>query len=534
MTFKHKPLLVAIFSSTILLQGCSSLPDMVTEETEVTDNTTTSVEQRYSTLQRTPRSIATPVWELDGPNNDALPAREQTIWNRVSKGMTFADQYHNEDIEEQIKWFRDNPNYLLAVTDRSAPFIYEIVSEIERRNLPLELALLPVIESSYNPSARSSSNAVGLWQFMARTAQHFGLKRDWWYDGRRDPVASTAAALDYLERLHAQFDGDWLLALAAYNAGEGNVQRAVENNRRRGRPTDFWSLSLPGETRRQIPRLLGLAHVMADPDAYGISLSQIPDKPYLAQVDVGSQIDLTLVANLAEIDPDVVTQLNPGYLQWATHPDGPHTVWLPADQVDVFKTNFEKMERSPITWDRYVIKSGDTLSTIARAHNTQVGVLQQVNNISGSRIVAGQTLLIPRAYREGDPLPVPSVQLAAANTQPVPGSSYTVRSGDSLWAIANRYKLSVNDLMAWNGIDTNIKPGQVLKLQPDVTVAANDSPVESDVSTPSVTQYQVRRGDTLAKIAREHRVTVKELTEWNGINANSIIRPGQALVIHRP
>src|SRR5690606_31403167 len=206
MTFKHKPLLVAIFSSTILLQECSSLPDMVTEETEVTDNTTTSVEQRYSALQRTPRSIATPVWELDGPNNDALPAREQTIWNRVSKGMTFADQYHNEDIEEQIKWFRDNPNYLLSVTDRSAPFIYEIVSEIERRNLPLELALLPVIESSYNPSARSSSNAVGLWQFMARTAQNFGLKRDWWYDGRRDPVASTAAALDYLERLHAQFD----------------------------------------------------------------------------------------------------------------------------------------------------------------------------------------------------------------------------------------------------------------------------------------------------------------------------------------
>lgn len=537
MIFKHKPLLAALFSCTLFLQACSTLPDLAPEASDESANTrTTAANQSRANTTRTPRSIASPVWQLDDLQDNAdADAREQTVWSRVSRGIKFAHLHHNDDVEEQIEWFRNNPDYLLEVTDRSAPFIYEIVTEIERRQLPLELALLPIIESSYNPAARSRSNAVGLWQFMARTAQNFGLRRDWWYDGRHDPIASTSAALDYLERLHAQFNGDWLLALAAYNAGEGNVQRAIERNQRRDRPTDFWSLSLPGETRRHIPRLLGLAHVMTDPEAYGISLSQIPDQPYLAQIDVGSQIDLTLVANLAGLEPDVVSRLNPGYLQWATPPDGPHTVWLPADRMDMFKNNFASMERSPITWDRYVIRSGDTLSAIARAHNTQVGVLQQVNGIEGARIIAGQTLLIPRAYREGDPLPVPAVQLAAANSQPIPGSSYTVRSGDSLWAIANRYQLSLDELMAWNNISDSsvLRPGQQLKLQPDVTLASNDISVESETSA-TTTQYLVRRGDTLAKIARDHNVSVRELTEWNNINANSIIRPGQELTIHQP
>src|SRR5690606_8111369 len=173
MTFKHKPLLVALFASTILLQGCSTLPDMVTEETEVDDNSLVSTQPGYY-VQRAPRSIASPVWELDeNQNSDEAAARELTVWSRVAKGMSFALQHHNDEIAAQIEWFRENPNYLLQVTDRSAPFIYEIVSEIERRNLPLELALIPVVESSYNPAARSSSNAAGLWQFMARTAQNF-------------------------------------------------------------------------------------------------------------------------------------------------------------------------------------------------------------------------------------------------------------------------------------------------------------------------------------------------------------------------
>jgi membrane-bound lytic murein transglycosylase D len=274
---------------------------------------------------------------------------------------------------------------------------------------------------------------------------------------------------------------------------------------------------------------------MADPDAHGVSLSHIPDKPYLANIDVGSQIDLTLVANLANLDPDMVFRLNPGYLQWATHPDGPHTVWLPAESLEIFETNFANMESSPITWDRYVIKQGDTLGAIAQNHNTQLQVLQQVNNLSTSRIIAGQTLLIPRAYQEDDPLPLPNNLLAASNTQPVPTTAYQVRSGDTLWAIANRYKLSIDELATWNSIDPTaiLSLGQSLRMQPQVTLAANDMPSPSTIGeTPeSVTQYQVRRGDTLAKIARDHNVSVHEITEWNGIQTSSIIRTGQELII---
>jgi membrane-bound lytic murein transglycosylase D len=521
------------------LHACSTLPDNASQQaSDVSQAERSSVVPTRTIATRQSRSIASPVWELDNINEGIeAPQDEQTVWFRVSQGMQFALEHHNDEIQEQIDWFGNNPEYMLQVTDRSAPFIYEIIAEIERREMPLELALLPVIESAYNPNARSSANAVGIWQFMAGTATTFGLKRDWWYDGRNDPIASTTAALDYLEHLHVMFDGDWLLALAAYNAGEGTVQRAIQRNLRRDRPTDFWSLALPGETQRHIPRLLGLAHVMADPDAHGINLSHILDKPYLANIDVGSQIDLTLVANLANLDPDMVFRLNPGYLQWATHPDGPHTVWLPAESLNIFETNFANMESSPITWDRYVIKTGDTLGAIARNHNTQLQVLQQVNNLSNSRIIAGQTLLIPRAYREGDPLPTPNNLLAAANTQPVPTTAYQVRSGDSLWAIANRYKLSIDELATWNNIDPSavLRLGQSLRMQPQVTLASNDIPPPStrDETPESITQYQVRRGDTLVKIARDHNVRVRDIAEWNGIQVNSIIRTGQELIVRR-
>jgi membrane-bound lytic murein transglycosylase D len=528
--------LAALIAGTIILQACSTLPDQGSVQGANSGSDLSDV-SAYSSWALS-RNSTTPYLDSDSLT-DGLDRSEppQLVWQRISDGIQFANAHRNEEIQEQIDWFIDNPDYIQKVTERSAPFIYEIVTEIERRGLPLELALLPMIESSYNPKARSSANAAGLWQFMARTASNFGLRRDFWYDGRQDPIASTNAALDYLERLHAQFDGDWLLALAAYNAGEGTVLRAIDRNKRRGRATDFWSLPLPSETHNHIPRLLGLAYVISEPQKYGIALSEVPYQPYLTEVDLGTQMDLNLIASLAGLEPETVFSLNPGYLQWGTHPEGPHTVMLPAHVLEVFNFNFANMESSPTTWDRYVIRSGDTLSAIARNHGTQVSTLQQLNNLSGSRIIAGQTLLIPRAYREGDTVNSQSSLLAAANSYPVPSTEYQVQSGDSLWRIANRYKLDIDDLARLNNLSTEgvLKVGQMLRLQSEVTLASNNSVGlnAADQLADIVTQYRVRGGDTLARIAREHNVTVRDIAEWNQINPDSIIRPGQELVIRQ-
>lgn len=532
--FKRRRL-TALIASALFLHACSTLPDLggdTEDGGEAANRQSTQTVGARSGNVRQNRAITVPARPDVVEPEEEQPSHANTVWIRISNGMQFALDIHNEQIEEEIRWFQNNPNYLAQVTERATPFIFKVVEEIERRGMPMELALLPVIESAYNPSARSSQNAAGLWQFMAPTATSLGLKRDWWYDGRHDPAASTRAAMDYLEALYAQFDNDWLLALAAYNAGQGNVQRAIRNNTQRSRDTDFWALALPRETLRHVPRLIGLAHVMADPDAYGITLSDVPDRPLLASVDAGSQIDLTLVANLAGVEPETIYQLNPGYLQWATHPDGPHTIWLPIEKVETFENNLMAMGDARITWDRYVIQPGDTLGAIAQRFRTQVGALQQVNNLSGSRIIAGQSLLIPRAYQVGEPLPTPSVVLAAANQQPIPSGNYVVRSGDSLWRIASRYRMSVNELAQWNNLNPEavLRPGQQLVLQPPAVAAT--SALETDSEDLTSIRYTVRSGDSLARIARQHGVSINELTQWNGIRRNTVIHPGQELIIH--
>ncbi|ALO46106.1 lytic transglycosylase [Pseudohongiella spirulinae] len=531
----HKPRfrrrrLAALISFTLLINACSTLQDEIPEEpgslSEARNQTSTANQTRRRDINR-----PLPTAEQATPLSEAEIAFRDSIWSRISEGMQFYHRHYNDDIQEAIDWFVENPDYLTEVSERATPFIFEITDEIERRGLPMELALLPVVESAFRPEARSRANAAGLWQFMAPTARSMGLKRDWWYDGRHDPIASTSAALDYLERLYQQFDQDWLLALAAYNAGQGNVSRALSRNQQRGQNSDFWSLALPRETRRHVPRLLGLSYVMADPLKYGLTLSPVPDEPWLARVDVGNQIDLTLAAQLADLEPEVFYQLNPGYLQWATHPDGPHIVNLPIDRQELFESRLEDLGDQQITWDRYQIKPGDTLIAIARNYRTTVGALQQVNNISGSRIRAGDSLLIPRAYREGDLLP--SIQLAADNQSPIPAGIYTVRSGDSLWGIANRYRLTVAELINWNQLSSEaiLQPGQRLMLQ-DPALTASTNIRSSQNPDMQVTRYEVRSGDTLVRIARSHGISVDQILQWNNIRRNALIHPGQELRLY--
>ena len=448
------------------------------------------------------------------------------LWQRISAGFEINTGPNNSRIDAQISWYAGNQPYFDRVSSRATPFLYWIVEQIELRQLPLELALVPIVESAYDPAAYSSEHAVGLWQFMGSTADSFGVQRDWWYDGRRDPLISTVAALDYLQYLHQQFDNNWLLALAAYNAGEGSVRRAIRRNLRDGKSIDFWSLNLPLETREHVARIFAIATVVSSPATFDVELPAIPNQPHLEVVDLEFQIDLERAAQAAGIGIQELKHYNPGYLRWATHPDGPYHLAVPIQKTALLRTNIASIPADQrVTWDQYQIQSGDTLIAIARKFDSQVATLQKINNLKGSRIVAGRTLLIPRTGNvDFSRLPT----IASVNEQPIVPERYRVRSGDNLWAIARKYNLHSTDIARWNNIDLNtlLHPGQILVLHTLGTAHNNSSFTDESTST-----YTIVHGDSLARIASKFNVTVDQLAAWNNINKNSTIYPGQKLAL---
>lgn len=400
----------------------------------------------------------------NGPASDP----QADLWDRVREQLTFQN-LENRRIAAERTWYENNPDYLARVTARAEPYLFYVVEEIERRNMPMEFALLPVMESAYDPFAYSHGRAAGLWQIIPGTGRYLGLTQDWWYDGRRDLRASTDAALDYLTQLNKAFDGDWLKALAAYNAGQRRVQRAETKNRNKGRSDDFWELSLPQETRNYVPRLLALSDVVADPERYGIQLSAVSNAPHFAVVDTGSQIDLAQAAQLAGINLKTMYLLNPGYNRWATSPKGPHELLLPVASSAEFESNLAVMDQDQrIQWTRYQVRPGDTLSQIAQRFNTQSAVIRQVNNLSNNNtIVTGKTLMIPTAQ------PIEVTALALASREPmVRKLGYRVRNGDSLARIAGKFNITVDEIVGWNNKlqgKKYIHPGQMLTLYVDIT-----------------------------------------------------------------
>lgn len=455
------------------------------------------------------------------------------VWHRLRDGLQLLQHYFHPEVDRWLARYANDQRLFDLITERAEPFLFFIVDETERRGLPLELALLPVVESSYDPNAYSAQHAVGLWQFLGPTARSFGVQLDWWYDGRRDPHMATLAALDYLTSLHQQFDEDWLLALAAYNTGSPNLRRAIRRSARGGGATDFWKLPLAPETLAHVPKLLALARIIADPDAHGIALSPICNCPKLIKVAINGQIDLREAARLADIDYGELRQLNPGYLQWATHPDHPQTLYVPADKADSFARKLAEIPTDQLlTWDRYEILPGDTLGGIARRLGTEVEVLRVINGLSSNQIIAGRSLLVPRGLNADSDL---NRLAAAARRYNKPPASvparYTVRRGDNLWLIARRFQLRSSDIMAHNGIapDALLMPGQILDLgfasSPTRSVAGG----ESDAN-----QYRVRPGDTMADIAAHLDLRLQELLQWNGFRGDEIIYPNQLIRISPP
>lgn len=473
------------------------------------------------------------------PDSAVLAAPPQDLWERLRAGFALSPGEDQPHVQDYLAWHRSNPDYLERVSARAEPFLYFILEEIERRGMPSEIALLPVVESAFVPLAYSRSHAAGMWQFIPSTGMLFGLKQNWWYDGRRDVYASTHAALDYLEKLHARFEGDWLLALAAYNGGPGTVSRAIEANRRLGRPLDYWHLDLPSETERYLPKLLAVKAVVDEPERFGITLTPILNEPRLATVDIDSQIDLALVAELAELEIETLYQLNAGFNRWATDPDGPHRLLLPLASIELFENRLAELPaENRVTWLRHEIESGDTLIEIANRHHTTVATLQETNRLSGSLIRAGHYLLVPQSVQslESYTLTADERRTSVQSNGEGQRIMHVVSRGESLWGIAQRYGIGVRELAGWNAMAPGdvLKTGAALAIWRQAGTAGFGLPAvhQGPGQTVRTVSYAVRDGDSLYAIARRFSVSVSDLRRWNEMHNTNLLHPGQALTVH--
>ncbi len=482
-----------------------------------------------------------PPAEHTNPGIDAdIATVPKDIWTRVRGGFQLPPGLAHPRVQKHLAYYKSHPEYLWRVTSRAEPFVYLILEEIERRNLPAELVLLPVVESAYRPFAYSHGRAAGLWQFIPSTGRLYGLKQNWWYDGRRDVYASTQAALNYLSRLNTRFAGDWLLTLAAYNAGPNAVSRAIAKNRRKNRPTTFWSLDLPRETDNYVPKLLALSAIFQTPERFGIKLKAIENKPLVKSVETGAQIDLALAADLANMEVNALYQLNPGFNRWATDPDGPHRLLLPIENASAFEAKLALLPAAQrVTWIRHKITTGQTLSHIALKYHTSVALLQETNQLRGSRIRAGKHLLVPRASRSLAEYALTQTQRKTAHlARPGKGQRHyhVVARGESFWSISRNYGVSTKTLAKWNAMAPRdvLRPGDRLVVWQDVKPVAGGyvpqpAPVEHMVST---VRYKVKKGDSLYWIAKRFRVTLSDLKRWNDLRGDELLYPGQALTVH--
>lgn len=522
---------VAILVSLGVLSGCAThrsvdeLPPMPAAEPSVDD-------MDLANGMDEPAPVETaPVAATD--NED--------LWIRLRAGYGLDLSVENDRIRVQRDWYARHPKYFQRVTTRSERYLHYIVEQAEQRDMPLELALLPIVESAFDPFAYSHGRAAGPWQFIPSTGDYFGLHRTWWEDQRRDVMKSTNAALDYLQKLANRFDGDWLLALASYNAGGGTVSRAIRKNEEAGKPTDFWNLKLPRETTAYVPKLIAIAQIVKDPEAYNVPLQPIRNEPYFAQVNTGGQIDLAQAAKLADISIEELYLLNPSYNRWATSPDGPHNLLVPVDRAEAFSKALAELPADQrMQWARYEIRPGDNLGAIARRYRTTPEVLRSINHLKNNTIIAGRTLLIPGPAAGKDTYTLSAESRLADNQNRQRDGrqklSHTVRSGDTLWEISRQYKVGVKELARWN----NMAPGDSLKIGQTLAVwtkgssaTANAATSRSDSNMVRQVRYSVRNGDSLYAIADRFNVSVNDIRSWNSkVASKRYIQPGQRLTLY--
>ncbi len=480
---------------------------------------------------------------------------KNTVWERLFS-LYALPEINNPRIDRELYWYLEHPASLAILQQRAEPYLHHILDEIEAKNIPGELALLPVVESAFIPDAYSKADASGLWQFIPSTGEEFGLQQNAWYDGRRDVYASTKAATAYLKQLSENFEGDWLLALASYNCGKGRVRKSIEQNAYRNLPTDYWSLDLPEETQNYVPRLLAVAKLFANADEYNIHLQNIPNRPYFEVVDIKYPIDLYKAAQLANTPLDKFLKLNPGFNRFCTAPEGPHRLLIPVAQAQSFKRNLallpnservtikqydqvrvaqvrrqEKHEekvpqirREVVRTDlnQYRVKPGESLTLIARNNHTTIQSIRQINNLTSNSIRSGMRLRIPSkaGYKSNQ------LVAKASNNKSASAQVYAIKKGDTFYNIAQRFSVSTKEIAQWNNISlkTALIPGRKL------TIKSDNQQLASSSSTRLI-NYTVARGDTLTQISRKFNVSIADLRKSNASTLARGLQSGQRLKI---
>lgn len=464
------------------------------------------------------------LYAICGLGHIGLVESKPNVWDVLRGEFSLNHESTQPEVLTQIRWIVSHPSYIQKVAQQSEPYIYHIVTEIKKRKMPGELALIPMIESSYDPFAYSGAGAAGLWQLMPGTGTDLGLKQDWWYDGRRSVRPATDAALNYLSYLHNFFNGDWILAFAAYDSGEGTMARIIKNSRQTRRKINFWSLSVPQETRAYIPRLLALAEVIQNPQRYHITLPDIPHAPYFEEVNIGSQIDLSHAAKLAGISYKELIKLNPGYNRWATAPYRPYKLLVPADKVDDFNKNLANLPISErVSWTRHKVSAGDNLTLIAQKYHTTTSLIKQLNQLKSGAVKKGQYVLIPSS--KFTPVATPAPKKA---TSPVENHHFfaskdyklihIVQKNETYRQVQKKYNITVHDIQLWN----RLNPKEPLHAGQQLIIWKTNQPKGL---------YRVKAGDNLSTIAKNNNTKTSTLVKLNpGLKANHL-RPGQKIIL---